>query len=66
MVQVRIEKIFAETFTNDDAAAMALARTLSRLSEKEREDAIIKVAIATNKNHVFWRDKLAALGSKKK
>jgi hypothetical protein len=66
MVQVNLTKIFADTFNEDEGAAMALAKTLSRLSPEDREDAIIKLAMATGKNHVFWKAKLAALGSKKK
>jgi hypothetical protein len=66
MVQVNITKIFGDTFRESNEAAIALAKTLSRLSQEERESAIRQLCQATGVNHKFWRERLASLGSKKK
>jgi len=66
MVQVNLTKIFSDTFKENEVAAMALAKTLSRLSSEDRESAILQLCQASGLNHVFWKSRLAALGPKSK
>jgi len=66
MVQVNIIKVFGDTFRESNEASVALAKTLSRLSQEERESAITQLCQATGINHKFWKERLASLGSKKK
>ncbi len=64
-MEINITKIFGECF-QDETAANVLARILSREPEATRDKIIIEIAKATGIKGGDWRQRIFALGSRKK